>query len=141
MVDDGERVSDLIAVLGALFLHALHYLDNYKEVTPADKLPGWLDPPEKEGPIQNLGLVIGNMCGLADAYEGVTGPGEPCTAWKKEILELAEQKGIKVKTVTRELVDYGQKADDIEVDEEDSDEEGMGWDFMERVSLWWCYRW
>ena len=70
MVEDGERVDQLVRVIGALFLHCIRGLAT--SMSSAD-YPADLDPPEKGGPIKNIGLMLGNMCSLADAHVDMGG--------------------------------------------------------------------
>ena len=49
--------------MGALFLDCIKRLDVHQD---PDDYPKALDPPEKGGPIKNIGLVMGTMLGPAD---------------------------------------------------------------------------
>jgi hypothetical protein len=89
-VDDSEGTEQLIELIGATYLDCLHRLD--KE--------GLLRP---NGPIENLGLVMGLMLSLADEWDNTCGPE---IMWAAEIIKLAREKGIELLTVTAKIEPY-----------------------------------
>lgn len=104
MVDDAPRIASLVQSLGTLFLDLMTRLDKEKM---GPNFPSPLDPPEKGGPIKHIGLLIGNMCLLADTSEQLEDCIEPeATAWKWEILRMARRRGIRVVRVVDGVEEY-----------------------------------
>jgi hypothetical protein len=89
-VDDGEGVKQLVELIGATYLDCLYRLD--KE--------GLLRP---NGPIKNLGLVMGLMLSLADDWDTKC---EPEVMWAAEIIKLAREKGVELLTVSAKIEPY-----------------------------------
>lgn len=115
-VDDGDRVNDLVQLVGAMYLDCLKGLD---EMPWVEGWPGVLDPPEKGGPIRNIAMVMGEMCGLADQWESI---GSDKSWWKQEIIKIARRRGITLMTCGRTVVEYtdfGEEEEGAEVKERD----------------------
>ncbi|KAI5780381.1 hypothetical protein EDC01DRAFT_667948 [Geopyxis carbonaria] len=142
-VGDGDRAEELVRVIGALFLHCIRRLgaekDNMGESMRAmvGPWPGLLDPPEKGGAIKNLGLVVGNMMNLADRWGNITGYEADVLGWKKEILKIVREKGLRVVTIWKEYEEYEDTIDEEEPWLEVAEGEGDPWDF---AKLWKEYK-
>lgn len=125
-IDDGEDVDNICRIMGCMFLHFVRELDAHN--------PKLLDP--EKTPIKNLGLVLGNMCCLADLWTGMLGYDGNVVGWKKEIMQIAEKHGVKLKQITKTVVDYDEKdeEEDNDMDEEGEGDGGDKWDFFSQVS-------
>ncbi|CUS10079.1 unnamed protein product [Tuber aestivum] len=86
-VDDGDRVEELICLMGTLFIDCFRELD--KE-TPIGR---WLAPPDKT-PLKNLGLVMGLAISAAGCWMG---DAESMDFWSQEIERMAEARGIQLR--------------------------------------------
>ncbi|KAA8902955.1 hypothetical protein FN846DRAFT_954848 [Sphaerosporella brunnea] len=111
-VDDGEGLFELLELFGAFFLDILHRLDN----------EGLL---RHDGPIENLGLVMGAMLSLPDDWEQLTGDG---VDWAREIMQLAKAKGIELLTLKDAVVPYQEQNEPM-----DDDEPGRTYDFKKQM--------
>ncbi|CAZ82943.1 unnamed protein product [Tuber melanosporum] len=86
-VDDGDRVEELMCLMGTLFVDCFRELD--KE-TPIGR---WLAPPDKT-PLKNLGLIMGLAIGAAGCWMG---DAESMDFWSQEIERMAEARGIQLR--------------------------------------------
>lgn len=90
MADDGERVGELIGVIGYMFIACFESLKKQNVL-------------KAESPVLNLGLVMAILIewaqGLIDGYDGFDGN----VNWVYRVIELAEEAHIKLtgpKTIT-----------------------------------------
>ncbi|TGZ84545.1 hypothetical protein EX30DRAFT_391988 [Ascodesmis nigricans] len=98
-----------------------------------------LESQKKEGPIKNIGMIIGEMCGLADTWGDMVGEEEEATGWKKHLLKIAHKRSIKVMCCKRKLEEYDadisqdeeneSEGGDMDIDDEWEDEDS-GWGFI-----------
>jgi hypothetical protein len=130
VVDDADDIAELITLFGAMYLDCLGRLEKLRLLM-------------KDGPIQNLGLILGIMCSLGDGWDVINDNKE--TAWTDEIGNKAKEKGIEMLDVTYKIEPYqiqdhkdppeedkDDKDDDKE--EEEEEEEQLVYDFLEMVS-------
>ena len=57
-----------------------------------------------DGPVQNLGLVMGTMCGLADRWEVISDTRE--VMWTKHIIKMATECGVEMMEVSHKIIPY-----------------------------------
>ncbi|KAA8901302.1 hypothetical protein FN846DRAFT_957502 [Sphaerosporella brunnea] len=116
-VDDGEGVRRLVEVFGAMYLDSLLRLD----------AEGFL---RTDGPIKNLPLVMGIMLGLAADWTSISG--EKSVGWAREILRLAQEKGIDLLSMTDKVEPYEPPPEYVDSDG-DMDEQDEGeWQDVDR---------
>jgi hypothetical protein len=98
-------VREFTELVGAMFLDCLRRLDQ----------EGLLRP---DSPIENLGLVMGVMMRVADDWEIAVSRRE--IDWAQELMELAREKGIEMRTITATISPYERPILPEPLDEEQS---------------------
>lgn len=77
---------------------------------------------------------MGEMCKLADEWDGVCGEESKETWYKKEIVALVSKRGIKLMRCGRVMEEYEVEGEEGGAEGEEDEEEKRVWDFMKSLT-------